>query len=619
MAEKVSVEVVLIDSASEGIRQITGVLKDGLAAAALAVGAAFVAGIGGSVAILKDLTEAASGAELSQARFNALVDSSPLASYKDTMLQFANSLSQVTRFEDENILEAEAMLATYGTIGEETFPKMLDATLDLAEFMKTDASSAAETLGRAFSDISGGSLTLLYRQKLLTKEQKEAAEKMAKTGDAAAAQAFVLDILDGKIGNLAETMGSTFQGRMEIFKNTLGNIKEELGSKLLPVLQPVIDKLIDLAIKYAPMISEAFEKYVVPAVTHLIDGFTGLLDALDQGKLLEFFNNIDWQGMSKSFAEGINSIDWAAVGKSVGENVPLILEALVTAFDEIDWSVIFYALAVATKEAVDGIFGRDMGETVRQSLTGTSNTITTLMNTLILPSFYNPLLKVGGLMFGVLAGATGQIVAAVISWFEPISQELTRLVAMFLQKGTAMPLQIIQAIQGMTSRVVNTIRQFIETLRAVVASAGLSIGISVSVPWGKLAELANFIDQWNAIAAGANGVKGGKGTGGSIRGGSSGGLAWSGGEKNAAGTDGWKTVPPGFSNDTYPMFMTSGEKYAVIPSGSNIPAGQSAGGMGAGLIINLNYAPAFSTADKNELIANITPMLNDWYRKRLQS
>lgn len=615
MAEKVSVEVVLVDAASEGIRQITGVLRDGLASAALAVGAAFVAGIGASVAILKDLTEAASEAELTHARFNAILDSSPLVEYKDVMLGYADSLSKVTRFEDENILEAESMLAVYGT-APDIFKRVLDASLDLAEFQKTDGAGGAETLGRALSDIAGGSLSLLYRQKLLTQEQKDAAEEMAKTSSAVEAQAFVLDILDGKIGNLAETMGNTFQGRLEIFKNTLGNIKEELGDKLLPVLQPVIDKLLDLAVKYAPMIAEAFEKYVVPAVSNLVDGFTNLLDALDQGKLLEFFNNIDWEGMSKSFAEGINSIDWPAIGKAVGENVPLILEALKTAFEEIDWSVIFDALAVATKEAVDGIFGRDMGEAVRQSLTGTSNTISTLMMTLVLPSFYNPLLKVGGLMFGVLAGATGQIVAGVVSWIEPISQELSRLVAMFLQKGTAMALQIIFAIQGMTSRVVNTIRQFIETLRSVVASAGLNIAIGVSVPWGKLAELSNFIDQWNAIAAGASGVSGGKVTAPRANSSSGGG---GGAKRYASGTGGWKTVPPGYDNDNYPIFMQSGEQYAVIPKGESIPSGSPVGGMGGQMIVNLTYAPAFSTADKNEFVQNITPMLNDWYRRRLTS
>lgn len=37
-----------------------------------------------------------------------------------------------------------------------------------------------------------------------------------------------------------------------------------------------------------------------------------------------------------------------------------------------------------------------------------------------------------------------------------------------------------------------------------------------------------------------------------------------GGVGHAEGTQGWLTVPPGFSNDSYPVFLTSGEKYAVM-------------------------------------------------------
>lgn len=38
----------------------------------------------------------------------------------------------------------------------------------------------------------------------------------------------------------------------------------------------------------------------------------------------------------------------------------------------------------------------------------------------------------------------------------------------------------------------------------------------------------------------------------------------------SAGTKGWETVPPGYPNDTFPAMLTSGEKYAVIPSGETM-------------------------------------------------
>lgn len=38
-----------------------------------------------------------------------------------------------------------------------------------------------------------------------------------------------------------------------------------------------------------------------------------------------------------------------------------------------------------------------------------------------------------------------------------------------------------------------------------------------------------------------------------------------------------------------------------------------------GMTVNLTYAPMFSTANRSEFLQNITPMLDDWYRRRLAS
>lgn len=52
----------------------------------------------------------------------------------------------------------------------------------------------------------------------------------------------------------------------------------------------------------------------------------------------------------------------------------------------------------------------------------------------------------------------------------------------------------------------------------------------------------------------------------------------------ASGTDGWETVPAGYPNDSYPIFLTSGEKFAVIPAGQEAESygGAMAGGQGGG-------------------------------------
>lgn len=42
--------------------------------------------------------------------------------------------------------------------------------------------------------------------------------------------------------------------------------------------------------------------------------------------------------------------------------------------------------------------------------------------------------------------------------------------------------------------------------------------------------------------------------------------------KRAKGSPGWESVPGGYPDDSYPVWMTSGEKFAVIPRGGNLPS-----------------------------------------------
>jgi len=249
MANKVEIILEATDRASGTIGGLGKALGGlGAIAAGVVAGGLVLAG-----KALSDFVSAAMDAEQVQAKFNAQVAGSPLAGYKSEMEALAQSLSTLTRFEDENILAAEGMLATYQTIGQEIFPEVMNATLDLAELMGTDAVGAAESLGRALSDISGGSLSLLTRQRLLTKEQEAMAKKIYETNGAAAAQEYVIGILDDKIGTLAETMANTTAGQFQIFENALGNIKETLGAALIPAFaklaQVLSEKLADPAVQ----------------------------------------------------------------------------------------------------------------------------------------------------------------------------------------------------------------------------------------------------------------------------------------------------------------------------------------------------------------------------------
>ena len=76
----------------------------------------------------------------------------------------------------------------------------------------------------------------------------------------------------------------------------------------------------------------------------------------------------------------------------------------------------------------------------------------------------------------------------------------------------------------------------------------------------------------------------------------------------ADGTDGWMTVPPGYPNDSYPVMMQSGERFAVIPAGDNAaPISGGMGGMGGGNVYNLNVQIGNHLGDEENLRNSLYP------------
>lgn len=77
----------------------------------------------------------------------------------------------------------------------------------------------------------------------------------------------------------------------------------------------------------------------------------------------------------------------------------------------------------------------------------------------------------------------------------------------------------------------------------------------------------------------------------------------------ASGTGGWLTVPPGYNNDSYPVLMSSGEKFAVIPKGGGSPAGYANGTGFGNVVVNLSYSPVMSLGDETELRSRLVPLI----------
>lgn len=87
----------------------------------------------------------------------------------------------------------------------------------------------------------------------------------------------------------------------------------------------------------------------------------------------------------------------------------------------------------------------------------------------------------------------------------------------------------------------------------------------------------------------------------------------------AEGTDGWMTVPPGYPNDSYPIMVESGERFAVIPAGVQ-SAPMSSGGMGGsgGTIIQISINTPVNIMDEEKTVNVLIPLIEQAWNE-LQS
>ncbi len=87
-----------------------------------------------------------------------------------------------------------------------------------------------------------------------------------------------------------------------------------------------------------------------------------------------------------------------------------------------------------------------------------------------------------------------------------------------------------------------------------------------------------------------------------------------GGNRYSKGTEGWEQVPPGYPNDTYPIMLTSGERFAVIPQGQNAqPVGGGVGGNSYSVVLQVNSPVTVMDEEKTQNV--LIPMLEGAMRE----
>lgn len=238
-----------IGRAVGGIGRVAGTAL--LGGIGLATGA--VAGLG---LVLKDSLGEAIAAEEGQAQLAAVIKSTGGAAgvTVEKANAYAGALSEVTRYEDDTVLAAESLLLTFTNISDDIFPAVTEMALDMSTALGQDTKSSAMQLGKALNDPIKGITALTRVGVTFTAEQKKQIEALQKSGRTMEAQKIILQELQREFGGSARAAGETLAGQMDILNNRIGNIKESIGTALLPGVT-------QLAQAFGPVLTTAAEGF----------------------------------------------------------------------------------------------------------------------------------------------------------------------------------------------------------------------------------------------------------------------------------------------------------------------------------------------------------------------
>ena len=325
---------------------------------------------------------------------------------QDELLGLAASLQNVTKFDDETVMSAEAVLLRFRTIGKDVFPDATKITLDLATALGTDAASAATMLGKALVDPGEGLLRLKAAGVDFSKAETKQIQDLQAAGKTAEAQRVILEALRSSIGGLAEEAGKTASGQWARFENRLADVSETIGEKMMPAVTAVGAALFDWLGSDA--IQSGIQRFAL-AVEDLLSGdWAGFLS----GIMLAFGGTADQLGFMVPLITGVSAA-WARMQQAFeGGGAAGVLNEL-------------FAGAASGAPALLDSFGSMapvVGQAIMNWITETAPQVLNFLNSIgtviiaWLPVFAGIWAQYGARAWGWLADTVPQLLATATQW-----------------------------------------------------------------------------------------------------------------------------------------------------------------------------------------------------------
>lgn len=182
----------------------------------------------------------------------------------------ASEIQSRSLYGDEAIIEQQSFLAALG-LTEEQISATMEAAVQLSAALDIDLGSAVKNLSKTYGGLTGELGESIPALRDLTAEELKAGGAIA----------YVNENYKG----FAETAARTGAGPMQQLKNSLGDLAEQLGVILMPVIQKITEWLRHLA-EWLQQLSPGVQKLIV-IVAALAAAFGPLISSV--GRLIVMF------------------------------------------------------------------------------------------------------------------------------------------------------------------------------------------------------------------------------------------------------------------------------------------------------------------------------------------
>lgn len=161
--------------------------------------------------------------------------------------ELALKYAELSNYEDDVILGAEAILLRFPNIKKKAFEPTLAAATDLAAGMGKDLPSAARTLALALNDPNAGLGRLTRAGITFTEQQKQQIKTLTDAGKVGKAQAIILSQVNKQYGGSASKATEGYRGNVTRLHKAIKDLQQSLAAPLLGPLSRLARRLAEFA------------------------------------------------------------------------------------------------------------------------------------------------------------------------------------------------------------------------------------------------------------------------------------------------------------------------------------------------------------------------------------